>query len=102
MRQFVKSAVCTPDRLNFTFVGAAEMAGRIIFDQLRRVGRQLFADEPAVAGRIELLYSEILTDEIGHGGYCATRCSSAERAIMRRVYPYIGRLFARQTAESAS
>ncbi|MEY8014969.1 MULTISPECIES: hypothetical protein [Mycobacterium] len=99
MRQFVKAAVFMPDRLNFTFVGAAEMAGCVMFDELRRVGAELFADEPAVAARIELLYSEILTDEIGHVGYCASRCSSAERALMRRIYPFIGRLFARQTAE---
>ncbi len=99
MRQFVKAAVFIPERLNFMFVGAAEMAGCIMFDELRRIGRGLFADEPAVAERIELLYSDILTDEIGHVGYCASRCTSAERAIMRRIYPLIGRLFARQTAE---
>jgi hypothetical protein len=99
MRQFVKTGVFLPERLGFMFVGAAEMAGCIMFDELRRVGVELFADEPEVAARIELLYSEILTDEIGHVGYCASRCTSAERAVMRRIYPYIGRLFARQTAE---
>jgi hypothetical protein len=99
MRQFVKTGVFMPARLGFLFVGAAEMAGCIMFDELRRVGATLFADEPAVAERIELLYSEILTDEIGHVGYCASRCTSAERAVMRRIYPWIGRLFARQTVE---
>jgi hypothetical protein len=99
MRQFVKTGVFLPQRLGFMFVGAAEMAGCIMFDELRRIGIELFADEPDVAERITLLYSEILTDEVGHVGYCASRCTSAERAIMRRVYPYIGRLFARQTAE---
>lgn len=99
MRQFVKTGVFLPERLGFLFVGAAEMAGCIMFDELRRAGRRLFADEPEVAQRIDLLYSEILTDEIGHVGYCASRCTSAERAIMRRLYPLIGRLFARQTAE---
>ncbi|TVS84920.1 hypothetical protein [Mycobacterium helveticum] len=99
LRQFVKTAVFMPDRLNFMFVGAAEMAGCVMFDELRRVGTELFADEPAVATRIGLLYGEILTDEIGHVGYCASRCTSAERAMMRRIYPLFGRLFARQTAE---
>lgn len=99
IRQFVKVSVFVPERLGFMFVGAAEMAGCILFDELRRAGRRLFADEPHVAERIELLYSEILTDEIGHVGYCASRCTSAERAVMRRIYPLIGRLFARQTAE---
>ncbi|MDT5369408.1 MAG: hypothetical protein QOC62_3839, partial [Mycobacterium sp.] len=45
------------------------------------------------------LYSEILTDEVGHVGYCAARCTPAERAVMRRLYPLFGRLFASQTAE---
>jgi len=99
MRQFVKINVFLPERLGFAFVGAAEMAGCIMFDELRRVGVGLFGDEPEVAARIERLYSEILTDEIGHVGYCAARCTSAERAITRRIYPYIGRLLARQTAE---
>jgi hypothetical protein len=99
MRQFVKINVFLPERLGFLFVGAAEMAGCIMFDELRRVGVELFADEPDVAARIEQLYFEILTDEIGHVGYCAARCTVAERAIMRRFYPRIGRLLARQTAE---
>jgi len=80
-------------------VGAGEMAGCIMFDELRRVGVELFADEPEVAARIELLYTEILTDEIGHVGYCAARCTQAEKTLMRWLYPRFGRLFARQTAE---
>jgi hypothetical protein len=99
MRQFVKLAVFVPERLGFAFVGASEMAGCIMFDELRRIGVELFADEPDVAARIERLYSEILTDEIGHVGYCAARCTAGERALMRWLYPRIGRLFARQTYE---
>jgi hypothetical protein len=99
MRQFVKVSVFLPERLGVTFVGAAEMAGCVMFDELRRVGVELFADEPAVAARIDALYSEILTDEIGHVGYCAARGTDRERAAMRWLYPRFGRLFARQTAE---
>jgi len=99
MRQFVKLAVFFPERPGFAFVGASEMAGCVLFDELRRVGVESFADEPEVAARIERLYSEILTDELGHVGYCAARCTAAERALMRRLYPRIVRLFARQTAE---
>jgi hypothetical protein len=99
MRQFVKLAVFLPERLGFAFVGASEMAGCIMFDELRRVGVELFADEPEVARRIEQLYSEILTDEVGHVGYCAARCTGGERALMRWLYPRIARLFARQTYE---
>jgi hypothetical protein len=99
MRQFVKTAVFFPERPGFPFVGASEMAGCVMFDELRRASVELFADEPDVAARIERLYCEILTDELGHVGYCAARCTGAERAMMRWLYPRIGRLFARQTAE---
>ena len=99
MRQFVKMEVFLPERFGFPFVGAAEMAGCIMFDELRRIGVELFADEPEVAARIHSLYTEILTDEIGHVGYCAARCNRPERTLMRWLYPYFGRLFARQTVE---
>lgn len=99
MRQFVKMGVFVPERLGIAFVGAGEMAGCILFDELRQVGKELFADEPDVAERIDRLYTEILTDEIGHVGYCAARCTRPERALMRRLYPYVLRLFVRQTAE---
>ncbi len=99
MRQFVKTGVFLPERLGILFVGAAEMVGCAMFDELRRVGMELFADEPEVAERVTLLYREILTDEVGHVGYGASRCTAAERPVMRWLYPRIARLFARQTAE---
>ena len=71
MRQFVKTAVFFPERPGFPFVGASKMAGCVMFDELRRAGVELFADEPDVAARIERLYCEVLTDELGHVGYCA-------------------------------
>jgi hypothetical protein len=100
MRQFVKINVFLPERIAFPFVGAGEMVGCILFDELRRVGVELFADEPDVAARIDRLYSEILTDEVGHVGYCAARCTTGERAVMRWLYPRFGRLLTRHTAET--
>lgn len=99
MRQFVKASVFLPKGPSFPFVGAAEMAGCVMFETLGKVGTELFADEPDIAARIRSLYGEILTDEIGHVGYCASQCSPAGKTAMRRLYPIFGRLFARQTAE---
>jgi hypothetical protein len=99
MRQFVKLAVFIPEERSIAFVGASEMAGCAMFDLLGQAGVALFADEPEVADRIGLLYGEILTDEIGHVGYCAARCSDTGRGIMRLLYRPIARLFARQTPE---
>ena len=99
MRQFVKINVFLPEGPSFPFVGAAEMAGCVLFDLVGQAGSRLFADEPEVAERITVLYNEILTDEIGHVGYCAARCSDRGRAIMRGLYPVFARLIARQTPE---
>ena len=40
MRQFVKTGVFLPERLGILFVGAAEMAGCAMFDELRRATGQ--------------------------------------------------------------
>jgi hypothetical protein len=75
------------------------MAGCIMFDESRRVGVELFTGAPEVAIGIERLCTEILTDGRGKVGYCAARCSRAERALMRWLHTHFGRLFTRQTAE---
>jgi hypothetical protein len=102
MRQFVKTAVFIPRWLAAPFVGAAEMAGCAMFAMFAMLGArgiELFAEEPAVAERIRVLYNEILTDEIGHVGYCAASCTAAGRAIMKSLYRPIGRYFAHGTPE---
>ena len=83
MRQFVKLNVFLPGATRIRVRRSCRMAGCVMFDELRRIGIELFTDEPDVAERIDRLYSEILTDEIGHVGYCASRCTAAERAVMR-------------------
>ena len=101
MRQLVKTAVFVPRWFSAPFVGAAEMAGCVMFALLGARGVELFADEPAVAARIRLLYNEILTDEIGHVGYCAANCTTRGRRAMRRLYPLIGRYVIHGTPELA-
>jgi hypothetical protein len=49
----------------------------VLFRALRDKGVELFADEPAVAERIRLLYNEILI---------AVRLGERVRAGMRRLY----------------
>ena len=75
------------------------MAGCVIFRMLRDRGIALFADEPAVAGRIRLLYDEILADEIGHVGYIASVLGPAGRSMMRRLFRLLGLRLARQLPE---
>ncbi len=44
--------------LDIAAVGASEMVGCVLFRAMRDKGVELFADEPAVAERIRLLYNE--------------------------------------------
>jgi hypothetical protein len=106
-RLFVKLLLTLPERVGLPLVGAAEMAGCVLFRALRDRGAALVADEPAVAARVRLLYDQILTDEIGHVGYCAYRLGRTGRAAMRALYrllaphlaasmPEVVRLFGRE------
>ena len=98
-RAIVKLLVATPDRWNLPLAGFAEMAGCVLFRALRDRGLALFADEPAVAARIGLLYDEILGDEIGHVGYIASVLGPRGRSVMRGLYRLLGRRLATQLPE---
>ena len=98
-RAIVKLLVATPDRWNLPLAGFAEMAGCVLFRALRDRGVALFADEPAVAARIGLLYDEILGDEIGHVGYIASVLGPRGRSVMRGLYRLLGRRLATQLPE---
>lgn len=91
--------VSAPERWSVPLVGASEMAGCVLFRALHDKGVELFADEPAVAERIRLLYNEILGDEIGHVGFIAARLGERGLAGMRRLYVRMGSTFASQSAE---
>ncbi|MGH7896265.1 MAG: hypothetical protein ACREQL_16485 [Candidatus Binatia bacterium] len=90
VRSFVRLLIALPERRQLPLTGAAEMAGCVIFRALRDRGIALFADEPAVAERIRLLYDEILADEIGHVGYIASRLGPAGRFVARTLHRLLG------------
>jgi hypothetical protein len=99
VRTFIKLLVSIPERWQLPLAGAAEMAGCVIFRALRDRGVALFADEPAVAARIRLLYDEILGDEIGHVGYIALLLGPSGRWLMRSLYRAVGVRLAAQMPE---
>ena len=91
--------VSTPERWTLPLVGASEMVGCVLFRALRDRRVELFADEPAVAERIRLLYNEILSDEIGHLGFIAARLDEHGRSMMRRLYARLASTLASQFSE---
>jgi hypothetical protein len=99
VRAVIWLVVGIPERWSQPLAGAAEMAGCVIFRMLRDRGIALFTDEPAVAGRIRLLYDEILADEIGHVGYVASVLGPAGRSVMRRLFRLFGLRLACQLPE---
>jgi hypothetical protein len=98
-RMLIRLMISAPEAWSRPLTGASEMAGCVLFRALRDKGIELFADEPAVAERIRLLYNEILADEIGHVGFIVARLSERGRARMRRLYRRMNTTFARQSAE---
>ena len=99
VRVFVRLLLALPERWRLPIAGASEMVGCILFRALRDEGTVLFADEPPVAARIQLLYDEILADELGHVGHIASRLGRRGRAVTRAFYHVLGPYFARSMPE---
>jgi hypothetical protein len=99
VRLMIRFMVSAPEPWTLPLVGASEMAGCVLFRALRDKGVELFAGEPDVAGRIRLLYNEILADEIGHVGFIAARLGERGRSGMRRLYGHMAPAFASQSPE---
>ena len=75
------------------------MVGCVLFRALRDKGVELFADEPAVIRRIQLLYDGILADEIGHVGYIVAQLNGHGRWMMRLLYARLWSTLASQFSE---
>ncbi len=99
VRLMIHVMVSAPERWTLPLVGASEMVGCVLFRALRDKGLNLFADEPAVAERIRLLYNEILADEIGHVGFIAARLDEHGRSMTRRLYGCLSSTLASQFSE---
>jgi hypothetical protein len=98
-RALISWMVMAPPRWVLPVVGFSEMVGCVLFRALRDRGVAVFADEPAVAARIRLLYDEILADEISHVGYVAAQLGPTGRALMRWLYRRCGLRLAAQMPE---
>jgi hypothetical protein len=99
VRLMIHLMVSAPERWTLPLVGASEMTGCVLFRALRDKGVKLFADEPAVAERIQLLYNEILADEISHVGFIAARLDEHGRSMTRRLYARLSSTLASQFSE---
>ena len=80
-----------PRRFVLPLVGLSEMLGCVMFRLLRDRGIELFAEEPAVAARIRVLFDEILADEICHVGLVEAQLGRTGRSVVGTLYRGVGR-----------
>jgi hypothetical protein len=99
-RMMIRWIISVPEAWRLPVAGCGEMAGCVLFRALRERGLALFADEPEVAGRIRLLYDEILADEISHVGFIAWQLGPRGRALMRGLYRALGARLVGQMPEA--
>jgi hypothetical protein len=85
-RAIIYTIVFMPPGTVLPLVGFSEMAGCVVFRILRDRGVALFADEPAIAARVRLLYDEILADEISHVAYVTALLGPRGRRLMLWMY----------------
>ena len=90
-RVLVRAMVRLPDDIADVVVLCGEIVGVAIFGLLLEKGRELFAAQPAVLGRIESLFAQILVDEVGHVHFVRSRLSPRGIAWAKRLLPVIGR-----------
>jgi hypothetical protein len=93
IRQFIKLMVFNPlpEKFNLPMIGIAEMQGCLFFRALRDRalrdrGVELFADEPEVVERIQLLFNEILADELCHVGLIDARLGRFGRKVKQQIF----------------
>jgi len=99
-RVFIRALLPLPRRLRLPLTLASEIFGCVAFALLLE-RTDVFAERPAVAGRLRRLVREILTDEAGHVLYCSSRLGAAGLAAARLAVPLAGRALLRDLPEFA-
>ncbi len=88
-RLLVRAMVYLPETFANVAVLAGEIVGVTLFSLLLAEARRLFASQPAVLERIELLFGQILVDEVGHVHYLRSRMSPWQLAAARLLLPVV-------------
>lgn len=101
MRALIRTMSWLPERIRFLLILCGETVGAHLFGLL--VERSAaFADEPAVAERLELLLGEIWRDELVHVAYCRSRLHPWLLPLGRLLRPWVARSLLGQVPEFAA
>ncbi len=98
-RWMIQSMSRLPKSISNILVFCGELAGVAVFRLLGQKARELFQDQPEPLQRIESLFQQILTDEIGHVHFVHSKLGRVRLAIARMLLPLVVRSLASDLPE---
>lgn len=88
-QMLVRAMVNLPDGVSDVAVLCGEIVGVAIFSLLLEKARVLFAAQPEALARIEMLFAQIMVDEVGHVHFVRSRLSASQLAWAKRLLPLV-------------
>jgi hypothetical protein len=88
-RTLVRAMTRLPEEYGNVVVLCGEVFGVAVFSLLLEKARTLFAHQPEALARIEILFGQILVDEVGHVHYVRSTLSPSRLAWARRILPLV-------------
>ena len=93
VRTLLKGTLRLPYKWSNMMILASEVIGLVAFKVLRRMADELFAYEADVLARIEAVFDQIITDEIGHVMWLQSTMDPVRLALTRRLIPWVARAY---------
>ncbi len=94
-RMLLNVLVKVPFYWSNVLILCAEAIGLVVFKGLQVQARELFADEPEAARRIDALFDQIIVDEIGHVRWVHSQMGQFRLSLTKLIIPWIARAFLR-------
>lgn len=92
-RTVLRGTLRIPRSWSSPLILASEVVGIVAFESLQRMARELFGYEPRVLARIDAIFDQIVTDEIGHVMWLQSNLDAPRLALARRLVPVVARAF---------
>ena len=86
-RYLIQAMSVLPKSLANILVLNAEIGGVVVFHKLLQTGEALLSSQPQVWERAKALFTQILTDEIGHVYFVQSTLDASRLALAKRLLP---------------
>jgi hypothetical protein len=101
VRTLLKGTLRLPYAWSNVTILASEVIGVVAFKALQRMASELFAYEPDVLARIDGVFDQIITDEIGHVMWLQSTMDPARLGLTRQLIPWLARAYLRDIPVAA-